>query len=154
VLQPLFYAISRVQAGLGVIGWQVTNCKGVEREVDVVEQVVRLTVNMTINEGQTDAFKSIAEAMTECSKAEPGTLGYEWFGQGDGKRFTLLEVYVDAAAIEAHFMGPAVQEWVPKLDAISTVDGFVIYGDPGPKVAAIATEFGAVILKYWKGIER
>jgi quinol monooxygenase YgiN len=123
-------------------------------EVEVVKQVIRLTVSLTINEGQTDAFKSIAEAMTGCSKAEPGTLGYEWFAQGDGKRFSLLEIYVDAAAIEAHFMGPAVQEWVPKLAAISTVDEFVIYGDPGPKVAAIAAGFGAVILNYWKGIER
>jgi quinol monooxygenase YgiN len=132
----------------------VTNCKGVEREVEVVEQVVRLTVSVTINEGQTDAFKSIAEAMTECSKAEPGTLGYEWFAQGDGNRFTLLETYVDAAAVEAHFMGPAVQEWVPKLAAVCAVNGFEIYGDPGPKVAAMAAGFGAVILKYWMGIER
>jgi quinol monooxygenase YgiN len=120
----------------------------------VVEQVVRLTVELTINEGQIEKFNSIAKAMVEVTKAEPGTLGYEWFANGDGKRFTLLETYVDTAAIEAHFMGPAVQEWVPKLAATCSVNGFVIYGDPGPKVAAIAAGFGAIIVPYWMGIDR
>ncbi|MGC1423230.1 MAG: putative quinol monooxygenase [Terracidiphilus sp.] len=120
----------------------------------MVQQVVRLTVNLTINEGQTETFKSIAKSMTEGSKSEPGTLGYEWFAKGDGKHFTLLETYADAAAIEAHFTGPVVQEWVPKLAAVCAVDAFEIYGDPGPKVAAMAAGFGAVISQYWVGIER
>jgi quinol monooxygenase YgiN len=120
----------------------------------LVKQVVRLTVNLTINEGQTEAFKNIAQGMTEATKAEPGTLGYEWFVKGDGKTFRLVETYVDAAAVEAHFMGPAVQEWVPKLAAVCTVDGFEIYGDPGPKVTAMAAGFGAVNFEYWMGIDR
>ena len=74
----------------------------------MVQQVVRLTVNLTINEGQTETFKSIAKSMTEGSKSEPGTLGYEWFAKGDGKHFTLLETYADAAAIEAHLHGSMV----------------------------------------------
>ena len=98
----------------------------------MVEQVIRLTVSLIVNEGQMDAFKSIAATMTEGSKAEPGTLGYEWFASGDGKRFRLVETYVDSSAVEAHFMGPVVQQWVPKL----------------------AAGFGAVIYGYWLGINR
>jgi len=120
----------------------------------MVEQVVRLTVNMTVNEGHFEAFKGIAQSMTEGSKAEPGTLGYEWFAAADGKRFRLVETYVDAAAVEAHFMGPVVQQWVPKLAAVCAVDGFEIYGDPGPKVAQMAGGLGAVVFQYWIGIGR
>jgi quinol monooxygenase YgiN len=130
------------------------NAIGEESEVNVIGKVVRLAVSLTINEGQTEAFNSIAKAMTEGSKSEPGTLGYEWFADVGSKRFTLLETYVDAAAVEAHFMGPVVQQWVPKLAAVCSVNGFEIFGDPGPKVAAMAAGFGAVILKYWMGIER
>jgi quinol monooxygenase YgiN len=126
----------------------------VEREVEVIEEIVRLTVNLTVNEGQIDAFKRIAKTMTEGTKSEPGTLGYEWFAEADGKRFRLVETYADAGAIEAHFTGPVVQEWVPKLAAVCAVDGFEIYGDPGPKVAAMAAGFGAVIFEYWMGIDR
>ena len=120
----------------------------------MVEKVVRLTVNVTVNDGQIDAFKSVAQTMTEDSKAEPGTLGYEWFSSSDGKRFRLVETYVDAAAVEAHFMGPVVQQWVPKLAAVCAVDGFEIYGNPGPKVAEMAGGLGAVVFQYWLGINR
>ena len=124
------------------------------KEVEVVKQVVRLTVSLTVNEGQTEAFTNIAKTMTEGTKSEPGTLGYEWFAKEDGKTFRLVETYTDAAAVEAHFMGTVVQEWVPKLAAVCSVDGFEFYGDPGPKVAAMAAGFGAVFFQYWMGIER
>ena len=75
----------------------------------MVEQVVRLTVDMTPNEGQMEEFKGLAEKMTEVSRSEPGTLGYEWFASADGKQFRLVETYADAGAIEAHFLGAAVQ---------------------------------------------
>ena len=120
----------------------------------MLRQIVRLTVNFTVDESHSEAFKNIAAIMTEGSKAEPGTLGYEWFASSDGKRYRLVETYSDASAVEAHFAGPVVQEWVPKLAAICAVDGFEFYGDPGPKVAAMAAGLGAVSFEYWLGIER
>lgn len=120
----------------------------------MVKQVVRLTVSLVVNDGQLDAFKSIAHSMTEVSKAEPGTLGYEWFSSADGKLQRIVETYVDASALEAHFMGPAVQEWVPKLAAVCKVSAFEIYGEPSQKVAEIAAGFGAVVFPYWLGVDR
>jgi quinol monooxygenase YgiN len=120
----------------------------------MVEQVVRLAVELTPNEGQLEQFKSAAAKMTAGSSAEPGTLGYEWFSSADGKRFRLLEMYVDAAAVEAHFAGPVVREWVPKLAALCSIDRFEIYGDPGPKVTEMAGGFGAVFFQYSFGINR
>jgi quinol monooxygenase YgiN len=120
----------------------------------MLEQVVRLKVNMTVNDGKLDAFKSVAQSMTEGSQSEPGTLGYEWFASKDGKRYRLVETYVDAAAIEAHFTGHVVQKYVPQLAALCKVDGFEIYGDPGPKVSMMATAFGATVFPYWLGINR
>ena len=120
----------------------------------MVEKVVRLTVSFKVNEAQMNAFKSIAAEMTDGARSEPGTLGYEWFVSRDGKQFRLVETYVDAHAVEAHFMGPVVQQLVPKLAAVCTVDGFEVYGDPGPKVAEMAAGFGAVLYQYWIGINR
>ena len=120
----------------------------------MVEQVVRLTVELTPNDGQIEAFKSLAETMTAVSKGEPGTMGYEWFASSDGKRFRLVETYVDAAAIEAHFMGAAVQVHVPNLMGCATVTGFEIYGDPGAKVTEMVSGFGADIFQYTMGIGR
>jgi quinol monooxygenase YgiN len=120
----------------------------------MVEQVVRLTVNFVVSSEKLEEFKSIAQAMTAVTAAEPGALGYEWFVSADGKRFRLVEAYTDASAIEAHFMGPAVQQWVPRLVPICKVDGFEIYGDPGPMVKQMAAGLGAVFFQYWQGINR
>jgi quinol monooxygenase YgiN len=103
-----------------------------KKEADMEKQVVRLKVNFEVSAERLQEFMSIAQAMTAVSRSEPGTLGYEWFASADGKRFRLVETYADANAIEAHFMGPAVQQWVPKIVPVSKVDGFEIYGDPGP----------------------
>jgi quinol monooxygenase YgiN len=120
----------------------------------MVEKVVRLTVSFSVSAAKMNDFKSIAAQMTDGTKSEPGTVGYEWFVSADGLRFRLVETYVDAAAIEAHFMGPVVQQLVPKLAALSSVGGFEVYGDPGPKVAEMAASFGASIYQYWMGINR
>jgi len=120
----------------------------------MVEQVVRLTVSFAVSEAQVSEFKRLAQTMTDISKAEPGTLGYEWFVSADGKNYKLVETYVDAQSIEAHFMGAAVQEFVPKLVETCSVTGFEIYGDPGPKVTEMAAGFGAQFYGYWIGIER
>jgi quinol monooxygenase YgiN len=120
----------------------------------MVEQVVRLTVSMTVHQGRLDTFKTLAQAMTEGSNAEPGTLGYEWFMSADGKRYRLVETYANAAAVEAHFLGPVVQQLVPKLAELCTVDGVEFYGDPGPKVTEMASGLGAVVFQYLTGIGR
>jgi quinol monooxygenase YgiN len=120
----------------------------------MVEQVVRLTVSFKVNEGQMDEFKSIAVSLTDQSNAEPGTLGYEWFVGKDGKSVRLVETYVNSAAIEAHFLGPVVQQGVPKLTTTCSVEGLEFYGDPGPKVTEMAAGFGAVFFQYWLGIGR
>ncbi len=120
----------------------------------MIEQVIRLTVRCTVTEQQVEAFKAVAAQMTEGSNAEPGTLGYEWFAGADGKTFHLLETYTNASAMEAHFMGPVVQQLVPKLVTVSKVEGLSVYGSPSPKVAEMAAVWGAETYSYWLGIGR
>ena len=118
------------------------------------EQVVRIAVSMTVHEGKLEEFLKLATSMTEGAKAEPGTIGYEWFAHPDGKQFSLLETYVDSAAVEAHFTGPVVQQGVPGLIALCSVDRFEIFGDPGPKVREMAGGMSAVFFRSSIGLGR
>jgi quinol monooxygenase YgiN len=127
---------------------------GQTTEVEMLEEVVRLSVEATIHAGALGAFEAVAKAMTEVSEAEPGTLGYEWFFSADRKQCRLLETYANADAVEAHFRGPAVTELVPRMIPLCTMDRFEIYGEPGPQVSAIAASFGARIFNYWAGMSR
>ena len=115
---------------------------------------VLLRVSLAIREGKLDAFKAVAREMVDASQKEPGTLSYEWFMMADGKRCELIETYVDADALLAHFAGPAVQQGVPKMMATADVSGFQVFGDPGPKATEILSGFGAEIFSYWHGLNR
>ena len=72
----------------------------------------------------------------------------------DRTRCRLVEGYTDAAAITAHFEGPAVLELVPQLIFFASPTRMEIYGDPGPKVAALAAAYGAEVFTAWQGFDR
>ena len=117
-------------------------------------QRIRLLVDIDVHEGKFHEFEAIARQMVAVSEREPGTLAYHFLMSADRKRCRLVEGYADQAAVTAHFNGPAVQEWVPKLVQVATPTRMEIYGDPGPQVTAMAAGFGAVVFHAWEGFDR
>lgn len=120
----------------------------------MAKAAVHLLVEGTIQDGQFDAFQSVAKEMIDGSQAEPGTLGYEWYLSNDRKRFRLLESYASADALLAHFTGPVVQQLVPKMRQYVMLDRFETYGDPGSQAGAMLAQLGAPVFGYWAGLER
>ena len=113
------------------------------------EKVVRLLVDIAINEGKYAEFEALARQMSAGSRTEPGTLGYEWFLSSDHKSSRLVETYVDATAVREHFSGPVVQQLVPKMMQVASVTRFEVYGDPGAQMLAGLKAFGAEIFSNW-----
>lgn len=115
---------------------------------------IRLLVDLNIHDGEFVQFEAIAKQMVSASEQEPGTLGYHFVLSADHKRCRLVEGYADIAAITCHFNGPAVQQLVPKLLQVATPTRMEIYGDPGPEVRSMATNFGAEVFLAWEGFDR
>jgi len=115
---------------------------------------IRLLVDLEIHEGKFAEFEALAKKMVAVSEQEPGTLGYHFVLSADRKRCRLVEGYADAAAITAHFKGPAVQQLVPQMVQLATPTRMEIYGDPGPQVRAAAAAFGAEVFTAWEGFDR
>ena len=118
------------------------------------DETVRFTVALTIAEGKLAAFEAIAQTMIAGTESEAGTLVYQFCMSSDRKRCRLIEKYVDADATLRHLMGPVVQELVPKILEVSTITGFEVYGDPGPKAGEMLAAVGAEIFEHWHGISR
>ena len=118
------------------------------------KQAVQFNVDLTINEGKLDSFRSIVQAMIAGTQKEPGALGYEWYLSGDRKRCRLVENYKDADAVLAHMTSAVVRELVPKLLEVSRLNRFEVYGDPGPKAAERLAGVGAEIFQFWEGLGR
>jgi quinol monooxygenase YgiN len=120
----------------------------------MAQTAVHLLVEMTIHDGQLEAFQSLAREMIAGSRAEAGTLGYEWYLSSDQKQCRLLETYASADALAEHFNGPVVQEMVPRLRQLVTVDRFEAYGDPGSEAGAMLAKFGTPVFAHWGGVKK
>ena len=116
---------------------------------------IRLLVDFEIYDGKFDAFQAIAQQMVETFEPEPGTLAYHFVLSADRKRCRLIQGYADQAAITAHWVdGPAVHRNMLQFHQVALPTRVEIYGDPGPKVAAMAAAFGVEIFTSWLGFDR
>ena len=115
---------------------------------------VHLLVELSIDDGELEAFQNIAREMIAGSRTEPGTLSYEWYLHDDGKRCRLFETYATGDDLLAHFNGPVVQQLIPKLLEHSILDRLEIFGDAGPQVEAALARFGARFFPRWGGLDR
>ncbi len=119
-----------------------------------MKQTVRLNVALTVHDGKLAAFEEIARAMVNGTQQEPGTLAYDWHFSADRKRCRLVETYANADAMVAHIKGPVVQQLVPKILEVSSLDRFEVYGNPGPEGTRILAPLGADIYSDWLGVDR
>ncbi len=115
---------------------------------------IQLFLAMDIHQGKLSDFEAIAKQMVDASKKEPGTLCYSFFLSPDHKHCRLIEAYSDVSAITAHFKGPAVQQFVPQLLRVASLNLLEIYGDPGSEVTAMAAQFKPLTFRSWHGFER
>ena len=120
----------------------------------MAKETVQFTIDLKINDGQLEAFESLAKAMCARTQTEPGALSYAWHLSADRKHCRLIEKYTDANAVVTHLTGHVVEELVPKLLEVAKLTGFEVYGDPGPKAGAMLAGFGAEIFKPWQGFSR
>ncbi len=115
---------------------------------------VTFVVSLTIPEENFAKFESLVQSMTAGTQTEPGTLVYDWCLSRDRKRCRLLETYVDGNAVLEHINGPVVKDLVPKLLQITTLTGFEVFGDPGPKASEALANVGAEVFSIWRGVTR
>jgi len=113
-----------------------------------------LLVDINIHDGKFAEFEAIVKQMVAVSERELGTLAYRFFLSSDRKRCRLVEGYTDVAAITAHFMGAAVQQFVPQMMQSASPTRMEFYGDPGQQVAAMAAPFAAEVFTAWEGFDR
>ncbi|MFZ1136576.1 MAG: antibiotic biosynthesis monooxygenase [Candidatus Korobacteraceae bacterium] len=115
---------------------------------------IRVVVDLNIYDGRFAEFEAIAKQMVAESELEPGTLCYQFLLSADRQRCRLVEGYADEAAITAHFEGPAVHQHIQQLIQVSLPTRMEVYGDPGPKVAAMAATFAVQVFTGWLGFDR
>jgi quinol monooxygenase YgiN len=77
---------------------------------------VKIVAILDARAGKTDALRALLDRMIEASRAEPGNLRYDlWGDPAQPGRFVLDELYVDRAAVDAHRATPHFQAYLAAI---------------------------------------
>lgn len=75
---------------------------------------------LTAHPGKDDELEALLTAMAPHCRAEPGNLRWDiWREPIAGTRFVLDELYVDAAAVEAHHGTPHYQNYLARIPTLA-----------------------------------
>jgi quinol monooxygenase YgiN len=81
-------------------------------KIHVTEDAMKAHVSwvneLAIKDGALDTFKELMEEMVSGTRAEPGTLAYEWYISPDGSTVHVFEIYADSEAVVAHHISEGV----------------------------------------------
>ena len=114
---------------------------------------VSWVVKVKIKAGQLEAFKALMDEMVESTKAEEGTLAYEWFIDEASENVHIYERYADSAAVLVHgasFGEKFAERFMGAID----VTGFDIYGEPSDDVKGAFEAMGPAYFGSWGGFAR
>jgi quinol monooxygenase YgiN len=114
---------------------------------------VSYVVQWTINNGEVDNFKSMANGfVSSVQQNEPGTLGYQWYIGEDGKHCLLEETFESSEALLTH-LGNVVPS-LPGIMAIAPITRLEVRGDPSPAAREALADLGASHFTHFAGFDR
>ena len=114
---------------------------------------ISYVIEFTINDGQTDALRSKAEAyIAAAQENEPGTLAYQWYLNADGTTCVLVERFENSGAVMTHLgnIGPSL----PELLAVAPITRFEVLGDASDEVRGALADLGAIHFAHLGGFDR
>ena len=119
-----------------------------------MSDAVSWVLELAVKDGQLDAFKALAQEMSEGTQAnEPGATDYEWYIGEDGKSVHIYERYADSAALMTH-VGNFGEKYAERFFASVDATRWMVYGDPSAEVRETLAGFGVVHMAQFAGFSR
>ncbi len=119
-----------------------------------MSDAVSWVLELNVKSGQLDAFKALAQEMSEATQAdEPGATHYEWFTDADGKNIHIYERYADSAATMVH-LGNFGAKFAERFLACVDPTRLTVYGDPSAEARGALAGFGAAHMTQFDGYAR
>ena len=118
-----------------------------------MSEQVSWSIHASVLEGRLDDGRALMTDMVESTRAEPGTLGYEWFLNEAGTEAHMKDRYADSAAAMFH-LGNFGSKFAERFMECFAVTGFFVYGEPNAELRAAIEGFGPVYLGTLGGFTR
>jgi quercetin dioxygenase-like cupin family protein len=95
---------------------------------------------LEVKPGKLAEFRQVADQLVSISRAEPGTLGYEWY-TADNHTFHVFERFASSEALLAHLGN--LMPVMPSFLATADIRGMSVHGNSSPAVRDALGGFGA-----------
>ena len=119
-----------------------------------MSDAVSWVLELNVKDGQLDAFKALAQEMSEATQAdEPGATHYEWYIDADGTTIHIFERYVDDAATMVH-LGNFGAKFAERFLGCVDPQRLMVYGDPSAEAREALAGFGAAHMTQFAGFAR
>lgn len=87
----------------------------------------KITAILTAHPGKAAELRALLVGMAPLCRAEPGNLRWDvWQDRAQGERYVLDELYLDAAAVEAHRKTPHYQDYLAKVPELAERTAWVL----------------------------
>jgi len=110
-------------------------------------------LQLRVKDGKLEEFRGVMEEMVASTRAEPGTLSYEWYADDDGTTVHVYERYADDAATLAH-VAAFGRDFASRFLDVVQPTGYTVYGNPGPDVRTALDSMGATYMGELGGFVR
>ncbi|HLF39926.1 MAG TPA: antibiotic biosynthesis monooxygenase family protein [Acidimicrobiia bacterium] len=110
-------------------------------------------LEVEVNEGKLDEFRTLMEEMVGSTKGEPGALIYEWFIGDDNRTVHIYERYADSSAVLAH-LGNFGAKFAPQFLGAIRPTRFTVFGSPSDDAKAGLSALAPSFLSPFGGFAR
>ena len=100
-----------------------------------------------------DKFKAVVAPLVQATKAETGSMAYEYYITEDHSAVHILEHYRTSQAVIDHVQG-TFSKFAADFTAIASVVSFDVYGTPNADARKILDGFGAVYHTSFDGFTK
>ena len=114
---------------------------------------IRMVAEFTVKPENLAAFKRLVGQLVDLvTRNEPGALSYEWFFNDDESVCTILEVYKDVQAVNAHMadVGPTLNE----IMAVAPMTMLKVFGAVPDEMKPVVASMGGTVHTPFTGITR
>lgn len=87
----------------------------------------KIVAILTALPGKAGELQALLSSMVPSCRSEPGNLRWDiWQDRGNPERFVLDELYVDAAAVEAHRDTPHFKDYAGRIGSLAERTAYVV----------------------------
>lgn len=110
-------------------------------------------LQLEVRDGRLDDARALMAEMVEATRAEEGTLGYEWYLSEDGAACHIYERFADSDAALAH-LGAFGSNFMERFMECFEPTALTVYGEPTDEAREALDGLGAVYLGNFGGFHR